>query len=122
MPSKSSITNFITNYYGFTLYDLVSYDRKHNDDNGEKNSDGCDYNYSWNCGIEGKTKKASVLNLRKRMMKNALFLVFSSKGVPLIYAGDELANTQQGNNNPYCQDNNISYLDWKNLESNKDIV
>lgn len=112
MPSKSSITNFITNYYGFTLYDLVSYDRKHNDDNGEKNSDGCDYNYSWNCGIEGKTKKASVLNLRKRMMKNALFLVFSSKGVPLIYAGDELANTQQGNNNPYCQDNSISYINW----------
>ena len=111
-PQKSASLNFITNYYGFTLNDLVSYDRKHNEDNGEKNSDGCDYNFSWNCGIEGKTKKASIVKLRKKMMKNALFLVFSSEGTPLIYAGDEICNTQNGNNNPYCQDNSVSYINW----------
>ena len=111
-PEKSACVNFITNYYGFTLNDLVSYDRKHNEDNGEKNVDGCDYNFSWNCGIEGKTKKSSVMKLRKKMMKDALFLVFSSKGTPLILAGDEICNTQNGNNNPYCQDNAVSYINW----------
>ncbi|MBR4412328.1 MAG: hypothetical protein IKS60_01830 [Lachnospiraceae bacterium] len=111
-PEKSACVNFITNYYGFTLNDLVSYDRKHNEDNGEKNVDGCDYNFSWNCGIEGKTKKGSVIKLRKKMMKDALFLVFSSKGTPLILAGDEICNTQNGNNNPYCQDNAVSYINW----------
>ncbi|MBP5495528.1 MAG: hypothetical protein J6X97_10565 [Lachnospiraceae bacterium] len=111
-PEKSACVNFITNYYGFTLNDLVSYDRKHNEDNGEKNVDGCDYNFSWNCGLEGKTKKSSVIKLRKKMMKDALFLVFSSKGTPLILAGDEICNTQNGNNNPYCQDNAVSYINW----------
>ena len=111
-PEKSACVNFITNYYGFTLNDLVSYDRKHNEDNGEKNVDGCDYNFSWNCGIEGKTKKSLVMKLRKKMMKDALFLVFSSKGTPLILAGDEICNTQNGNNNPYCQDNAVSYINW----------
>ncbi len=121
-PEKSAVVNFITNYYGFTLNDLVSYDRKHNDDNGEKNADGCDYNFSWNCGIEGKTKKASIVKLRKRMMKNALFLVFSSKGVPLIFAGDEICNSQNGNNNPYCQDNSISYINWNLNEDSKEML
>ena len=111
-PEKSACVNFITNYYGFTLNDLVSYDRKHNEENGEKNVDGCDYNFSWNCGLEGKTKKSSVIKLRKKMMKDALFLVFSSKGTPLILAGDEICNTQNGNNNPYCQDNAVSYINW----------
>ena len=111
-PEKSACVNFITNYYGFTLNDLVSYDRKHNEDNGEKNVDGCDYNFSWNCGIEGKTKKSLVMKLRKKMMKDALFLVFSSKGTPLILSGDEICNTQNGNNNPYCQDNAVSYINW----------
>ena len=111
-PEKSACVNFITNYYGFTLNDLVSYDRKHNEENGEKNVDGCDYNFSWNCGLEGKTKKRSVIKLRKKMMKDALFLVFSSKGTPLILAGDEICNTQNGNNNPYCQDNAVSYINW----------
>ena len=111
-PAKSACVNFITNYYGFTLNDLVSYDRKHNEENGENNADGSDYNYSWNCGLEGKTKKNSIVRLRKRMMKDALFLVFTSKGTPLITAGDEICNTQNGNNNPYCQDNSISYINW----------
>ncbi|MBP5528501.1 MAG: hypothetical protein J6X80_00465 [Lachnospiraceae bacterium] len=111
-PEKSACVNFITNYYGFTLNDLVSYDRKHNEDNGEKNIDGCDYNFSWNCGLEGKTRKNSIVKLRKKMMKDALFLVFSSKGTPLLLAGDEICNTQNGNNNPYCQDNSVSYINW----------
>ncbi len=120
-PEKSASINFITNYYGFTLNDLVSYDRKHNEENGEKNLDGCDYNFSWNCGLEGKTRKSSVVKLRKRMMKNALFLVFTSKGTPLIFAGDEICNTQNGNNNPYCQDNSISYINWNITEDGREM-
>ncbi len=119
---KSASVNFMTNYYGFTLNDLVSYDRKHNEDNGEKNLDGCDYNFSWNCGIEGKTKKTSIVKLRKRMMKNALFLLFSSKGTPVIFAGDEICNTQLGNNNPYCQDNSVSYINWNLTEDAKEML
>ena len=121
-PEKSASVNFITNYYGFTLNDLVSYDRKHNEDNGEKNLDGCDYNFSWNCGLEGKTRKNSIVKLRKRMMKNALFLVFSSKGTPLIFAGDEICNSQNGNNNPYCQDNAVSYINWNLTEDGKEML
>ncbi len=121
-PQKSACVNFITNYYGFTLNDLVSYDRKHNEDNGEKNLDGCDYNYSWNCGLEGKTRKNSIVKLRKRMMKNALLLVFAAKGTPLIFAGDEICNTQNGNNNPYCQDNSVSYINWNLTEDGKEML
>jgi len=121
-PAKSACVNFITNYYGFTLNDLVSYDRKHNEDNGEKNCDGSDHNFSWNCGIEGKTRKRSVVSLRLKMMKNALFLVFSSKGVPLIFAGDEICNTQNGNNNPYCQDNSVSYINWNLNAYNEEML
>lgn len=119
---KSGLVNFITNYYGFTLYDLVSYDRKHNEANGENNADGTDYNYSWNCGIEGKTRKNSVLQLRKRMMKNALFLLMSSKGTPLITSGDEIANSQNGNNNPYCQDNEVCYINWNMNSLSKEML
>ena len=121
-PEKSASVNFITNYYGFTLNDLVSYDRKHNEENGEKNLDGCDYNFSWNCGLEGKTRKSSIVKPRKRMMKDALFLVFSSKGTPLIFAGDEICNTQNGNNNPYCQDNAVSYINWNITEDGKEML
>ena len=121
-PVKSACVNFITNYYGFTLNDLVSYDRKHNEDNGERNVDGCDYNFSWNCGLEGKTRKTSIVKLRKRMMKDALFLVFTSKGTPLILAGDEICNTQNGNNNPYCQDNSVSYINWNLTEEGEEIL
>ena len=114
--------NFITNYYGFTLNDLVSYDKKHNEDNGEKNNDGSDYNYSWNCGVEGKTKKPLVNALRKRMIKNAFSFVLLSQGVPLITAGDELMNTQNGNNNPYCQDNDITHIKWNMNKTNKEVL
>lgn len=121
-PQKSGTVNFITNYYGFTLNDLVSYDRKHNEENGENNADGCDYNFSWNCGTEGKTKKVGVMNLRKRMMKNALLCLMLSKGTPLITAGDEICNTQFGNNNPYNQDNEICYINWNMNSLSKEIL
>lgn len=121
IPEKTALVNFFTNYYGFTLNDLVSFDRKHNEANGENNYDGCDYNFSWNCGVEGKSRKPSVMLLRKRMIKNALLLLMSSKGTPLITAGDELMNSQNGNNNPYCQDNETTYINWNINSTNKEI-
>jgi len=115
-PDKTGNINFITNHTGFTLADLVSYDRKHNESNGENNVDGPDYNYSWNCGVEGKTKKRKVIALRNQQMKNAMILLLLSQGTPMILSGDEFANSQDGNNNPYCHDDNSNYLNWKNLQ------
>ena len=106
--------NCITTHTGFTLKDLVSYDGKHNEGNGENNQDGPDYNYSWNCGAEGVTRKKAVLELRKNQTKNAWFLLMLSQGVPCMLAGDEFANSQKGNNNVYCQDNPIGWLNWRN--------
>lgn len=108
-----NIYNYITSPNGFTLYDLVSYDEKHNEENGENNTDGPDYNYSWNCGVEGNTRKKSVLELRRRQIKNAFFLLLLSQGTPCILGGDEFYNSQRGNNNVYCQDNPVSWLEWK---------
>lgn len=113
--------NYIANSNGFTLMDLVSYDRKHNEPNGENNHDGEDFNNSWNCGIEGKCRKKKTMDLRLKQIKNALMMVFLSQGTPLLLAGDEFGNSQNGNNNPYCQDNEVSWLNWKNLDSNKEI-
>lgn len=111
--------NYITKHTGFTLNDMVSYNEKHNEANGENNFDGPDENFSWNCGVEGPTRKKSILELRRKQMRNAMFLLLMSQGVPCILAGDEFANTQKGNNNVYCQDNEIAWLDWKNLEKEK---
>jgi len=102
--------------------DLVSYDVKHNEANGENNRDGNNYNYSWNCGVEGPTRKKTILDLRKKQIKNALALLLLSQGVPKILSGDEIGNTQYGNNNPYCQDNEISCIDWSGEKKNKDIL
>ncbi len=113
--------NYMTNTNGFTLMDLVSYDRKHNEANGESNRDGSDYNYSWNCGEEGHTKKKKVLELRRKQIRNALLFLMLSQGTPLLLAGDEFGNTGFGNNNAYCQDNEISWLNWKDLKKNQDI-
>ena len=113
LPEKNGILRYMTNYYGFTLYDLVSYDRKHNEANGEHNRDGNDMNYSWNCGAEGETKKKLVKQLRRNQMRNAIALTVLSQGTPFFMAGDEDLNSQKGNNNPYCQDNEIFYKDWK---------
>lgn len=120
-PPGVAMVNYVSNHNTFTLYDLVSYDRKYNEANGEGNNDGAVYNYSWNCGIEGSTRKKKVIDLRKKQMKNALALVFLSQGVPMLYAGDEMCNSQQGNNNPYCHDNEVSWTIWNNNAWAKEI-
>ncbi len=117
----ASSVNFITCHDGFTLRDLVSYNEKHNEANGEKNRDGINENDSWNCGQEGETRDRKILDLRLRQMKNMLAVLLTSRGVPMLLSGDEFANTQFGNNNAYCQDNEISWLDWGLLEKNKDL-
>ena len=104
--------NFTTAHDGFSLEDLVSYDKKHNEANGEENRDGTDDNRSWNCGVEGPTYEPGVLLLRARQKRNLLATLFLSQGVPMLLSGDELGRTQQGNNNAYCQDNEISWIDW----------
>lgn len=115
------IYNYMTNHNGFTLCDLVSYDAKHNEQNGENNQDGPDYNYSWNCGAEGPSRKKAVMALRKKQMRNAFLLLFLAQGVPCILAGDEFANTQKGNNNVYCQDNPTAWLDWSKLKKEQEL-
>ena len=121
-PSKGGNINYITNHNTLTMYDMVCYERKHNEANGERNIDGSDYNYSWNCGVEGKSRKKKINQLRLRQVKNALALLMLSQGTPLIMAGDEFLNSTDGNNNPYCQDNSISYIDWKNMNSNAELI
>ncbi len=120
-PSNAANINFITNHNGFTLNDLVSYDRKHNEANGENNADGADYNYSWNCGIEGVTRKKKVLALRIGQAKNAVLMLMLAQGTPLMMAGDEFLNSQDGNNNPYCLDNEVTWLNWKKLDTNREM-
>lgn len=113
--------NFVTCHDGFTLADLVSYDRKHNERNGHANQDGMDDNMSWNCGVEGPTDSAEMLRLRKRQMKNFVTILMLADGVPMILAGDEIGRTQLGNNNAYCQDNEISWINWNLLNKNADL-
>jgi isoamylase len=104
--------NFVTAHDGFTLRDLVSYNHKHNEANGEDNRDGSDHNHSWNCGVEGATDDPQVLQLREQQMRNMMATLLLSQGLPMLLAGDELGHTQQGNNNAYCQDNETTWLDW----------
>jgi glycogen operon protein len=113
--------NFITAHDGFTMMDLVSYNEKHNHANGEHNRDGETHNNSWNHGVEGKTTDKSIVELRKRQIKNFMVILMLSQGVPMILMGDEMGKTQQGNNNAYCQDNELNWLDWSKLEENHDI-
>ncbi len=114
--------NFVTCHDGFTLADLVAYNVKHNEANGEGNSDGSDDNRSWNCGAEGATKKKSVLALRAKQQRNFLATLFLSQGVPMLSHGDELGRSQGGNNNAYCQDNEISWVDWSAAEENAALL
>ncbi len=114
--------NFITCHDGFTLNDLVSYNDKHNLDNGENNRDGGNDNHSWNCGYEGNIDEPNIEVLRKRQIKNLLTILFFSQGTPMILMGDEIRRTQKGNNNSYCQDNEISWMDWNGIEQNADIL
>ncbi len=118
---QNASVNFITCHDGFTLYDLYSYNEKHNEKNGWNNTDGAGDNCSWNCGAEGETEDAGVNRLRRRMMRNAFCLLMCSRGIPMFLAGDEFCNTQFGNNNAYCQDNITSWLDWNMLEKNRDM-
>ena len=111
---------YLTNYNTFTLNDMVSYDRKHNDANGERGKDGNNNNLSWNCGVEGPTKRKYITAIREKQMRNAITFLMLSKGTPVIVAGDEFGNSQEGNNNPYCQDNTITWLNWKDLEKNRE--
>ena len=113
---------YIADQNGFSLYDLYAYDRKHNEANGEDNKDGEDYNHSWNCGIEGETTKKKVNALRGRLRKNALCTVLLSQSVPMLFAGDEFGHTKQGNNNAYCQDNDISWLNWRLSKEKKELL
>ena len=113
--------NFITCHDGFSLYDLYSYNHKHNEANGWNNTDGSDDNRSWNCGAEGDTKDPLILKLRYRMIKNAFAVLICSRGTPMFLSGDEFCDTRFGNNNPYCQDNLTSWLDWKLLDTHRDI-
>ncbi len=120
-PKEYGVINYIANTNGFTMMDMVSYDTKHNEANGEHNQDGNAYNYSWNCGVEGPTRRKKVVELRKKQMRNSFLLLFLSQGTPLLLSGDEFGNSQKGNNNAYCQDNEISWLNWNQLKTNKDI-
>ena len=112
--------NYITNHTGFTLADLVSYNRKHNEANGENNCDGPSVNYSWNCGREGNTSNEEILSLRMRQRRNAMALLLLSQGTPVILAGDEFGNSQKGNNNVYCQDNDMAWLNWNGLQKDRE--
>jgi isoamylase len=114
--------NFVTCHDGFTLNDLVSYDSKHNKANGEDNRDGSDDNRSWNCGVEGPTEDPMVEKLRNRQVKNFLTATLLSVGMPMILMGDEVRRTQRGNNNAYCQDNEISWFDWSMVERHADVL
>ncbi len=120
--SPSHSINFITAHDGFTLADLVSYKEKHNFDNGEDNQDGENFNHSQNFGVEGRTGDQEILRKRRRQMKNFLATLLLSQGVPMLLAGDEFGRTQQGNNNAYCQDNEISWVNWRLTEENADLV
>lgn len=114
--------NFVTSHDGFTLNDLVSYERKHNEDNGEENRDGDNHNYSENFGVEGPTDLPAIESLRQRQIRNFLATLMISQGVPMFVAGDEFRRTQHGNNNAYCQDNEISWIDWRLAEQYQDLV
>ena len=122
MMENSAVTgviHHITDYRGFSLQDLFSYERKHNEANGEKNRDGSDFNFSWNCGQEGPTRKKAVLSLRLSQRKNAMILLLFAQATPLLLAGDEFGHSAGGNNNAYCQDNKTNWLNWNTDENNR---
>ncbi|MEL7038739.1 MAG: glycogen debranching protein GlgX [Cyanobacteria bacterium J06592_8] len=119
--SPATSINFITCHDGFTLADLVSYNHKHNDANGEYNNDGANDNYSWNCGAEGWTENPEINDLRQRQMRNAIAMLLVSQGIPMLLMGDEVGRSQNGNNNTYCHDNELSWMNWNLLQSNSNL-
>ena len=118
---NTASVNFLNCHDGFTLWDMYTYSRKHNKANGWNDTDGSDDNRSWNCGAEGETGNPKIVALRKKLAKNAMAVLLMSRGIPMFLAGDEFLNTQFGNNNAYCQDNEIAWLDWNDMEKNADI-
>lgn len=120
--SWEACVHHIADYRGFTLMDLVSYDRKHNENNGEENRDGSDYNYSWNCGAEGPSRKKSIWQMRLSQRKNILAMLLLSQATPLLMAGDEFGHSKSGNNNAYCQDNAINWLNWKPDRAGRELL
>jgi glycogen operon protein len=114
--------NFVTCHDGFTLNDLVSYNEKHNQDNGEDSRDGSNDNHSWNCGVEGPTDDPAIAALRQRQIKNFFTALLLSQGTPMLSMGDEVRRTQQGNNNAYCQNNELSWFDWSLVEKHADLL
>lgn len=114
--------NFVTAHDGFTLHDLVSYNEKHNEENGENSQDGENHNRSWNCGVEGETDEPEILQLREQQKRNFMATLMLSQGIPMMLGGDELERTQQGNNNAYCQDNEVSWFDWELAQPNQEFV
>lgn len=121
-PETHGVINYLADHDGFTLYDSVSYEQKHNLDNGEDNMDGSNENLTWNCGAEGVTRKPAVRALRLRQLKNAVLMLMTSQGTPLIYGGDEFGNSQKGNNNAWCQDNKTGWIDWKAAARNPEFA
>lgn len=122
VPEGHGALRYAADYNGFTLNDLVTYSRKHNEENGEDNRDGNDNNASWNCGIEGKSRRKDMIRLRRQQIRNFLALVMTAQGSPLLYAGDESGNTAGGNNNPYCQDNPVGWTDWKDTAESRGLL
>lgn len=120
-PAQQGVINYVSNHNGFTLRDVVSYDVKHNEANGERNRDGSNYNFSSNYGVEGPSNKKSLEQLRRRQIRNAFLLLFLSQGVPAIYGGDEMGNSQMGNNNVYCQDNELSWIQWGKKKEDRQL-
>ena len=121
-PPASGVINYMASHDGFTMMDMVSYNDKHNGANGEQNHDGPVYNISWNCGMEGPSRKKKITELRNRQLRNAFLMLLLANGTPMIQAGDEFGNSQDGNNNPYCQDNEISWVDWKAARRNVELT
>lgn len=121
-PKEYGVVNYLADYDGFSLYDCVAYERKHNEENDENNRDGTDANFTWNCGVEGDTRKKSIQELRLKQIKNALTFLLTSQGVPFIFSGDEFANSRNGNNNCYCQDNEHGWINWKKNQFSKEIL
>jgi isoamylase len=120
--SPLNTLNFVTCHDGFTLADLVSFTQKHNEANGENNRDGINDNLSWNCGAEGDSDDPRIDSLRKRQVRNFMAILLLSRGIPMIVGGDEVFRSQKGNNNPYCQDNEISWLDWTLVNKNSELL
>lgn len=120
-PELTGVVNFMADTNGFTMMDMVSYDVKHNEANGEDNRDGTDYNASWNCGVEGASRKKRIVRMRRKQIRNAMLMLFLAQGTPLLMMGDEFGRTKKGNNNSYCQDNDISWVNWGLLKANRGL-